>query len=149
MVTEHDRGFRVATVRKSGGTDLTVVKKRQVFPVYEACRESSILGPGSTGAVYRRKFGSGLLLSIVFSLPGLLTFRARQAGVGAWVPQGRCHGFNAGEGNDRLSRFVRIAVNIPFWEAAFNWSDLPVQVWEVALAIRAFSVCPVCSLLGQ
>ena len=89
------------------------------------------------------------MLSTVFSLPGLLTFRARQAEVGAWVPQGRCHGFNAGEGNDRLSRFVRIAVNIPFWEAAFNWSNLPVQVWEVALAIRAFSVSQVCSLLGQ
>ena len=89
------------------------------------------------------------MLSTVFSFPGVLTFRARQAGVGAWVPQGRCHGFNAGEGNDRFSRFVRIAVNIPFWKAAFNWSGLPVQVWEVALAIRAFSVCPVCSLLGQ
>ena len=119
------------------------------MPVHEACREYSILGPDSTGAVNRRKFGSGLLLSTVFSFTGLLTFRARQAAVGAWVPQGRCHGFNAGEGNDRLSRFVRIAVNIPFWEAAFNWSNLPVQVWEVALAIRAFSVCPVCSLLGQ
>ena len=44
---------------------------------------------------------------------------------------------------------MRIVVNIPFWEAAFNWSNLPVQVWEVALASRAFSVCPVCSLLGQ
>ena len=148
-LAEHDRGRRVATGRKSGGTDLTVVKKRQVFPVYEACREYSILRPDSTGAVYRRKFGSGLLLLTVFSLPSLLTFRARQAGVGAWVTQGRCHGFNAGKGNDRLCRFVRIAVNIPFWEAAFNWSDLPAPVWEVALAIRAFSVCPVCSLLGQ
>ena len=102
-------------------------------------RERSIGASSGVGSCYQS----------VFSLPGVLTFRARQAGAEAWVPQGRCQGFNAGEGNDRLSRFVRIVVNIPFWKAAFSWSDLPVQVWEVALAIRAFSVCPVCSLLGQ
>ena len=89
------------------------------------------------------------MLSTVFSFPGLLTFRARQTGVGASLPQGRRHGFNAGEGNDRLCRFIRHVVNVPLWEAAFNWSNLPVPVWEVALAIRAISVCPVYSLLGQ
>ena len=85
------------------------------MPVHETCSECSILGPDSTGAVYRRKFGSGLLLSTVFSLPGLLTFRARQAGAGASLPQGRCHGFNVGEGKDRLYRFMRNFENVPFW----------------------------------
>ena len=33
--------------------------------------------------------------------------------------------------------------------AGFYGSGLPVQVREWALAIRASSVCPVCSLLGQ
>ena len=117
--------------------------------MHEACGQYSILGADSTVAVYRRKFRSGLLLSTVFSFPGLLTFRARQAGVGTWVPQGRCHGFNAGEGNGRLCRFMRIVVNVPFGEVVFNWSGLPAPVWEVALAIRVFSVCPVCSLIGQ
>ena len=70
-------------------------------------------------------------------------------GVGTWVPQGRCHGFNVGEGKDRLYRFMRNFENVPFLGKDIQLERSTGASLGGALAIRAFSVCPVCSLLGQ
>ena len=75
-------------------------------------------------------------------------YRTRSGPPGCGGSQERRHGFNAGEGNDGLYRFMRHVVKVPSWDRILLERSTGASL-EWALAVRPFSVCPVCSLLGQ
>ena len=74
--------------------------------------------------------------------------RTRSGLPGCGSSQERRHGFNAGEGNDGLYRIMRHVVKVPSWDRILLERSTGASL-EWALAVRPFSVCPVCSLLGQ
>ena len=74
--------------------------------------------------------------------------RTRSEPPGCGGSQERQHGFNAGEGNDGFCRFMRHVVNVSSWGRILREQSTGASS-EVGSCFQPFSVCPVCSLLGQ